>query len=99
METEGDLQLLIVHRASSLLELQITEPVLQFHSAELLEEHHTKFTLILNNPAVPSTATCEASILMPESSISNAFHNRHRIKHTPSELSSITCKFKSAIFI
>lgn len=76
METEGDFQSLIVHSASLLLELQITEPVLQFQSAELLQEHHAKFTLILNNPAVPCTATSETLILMPKSSVSNAFHNR-----------------------
>lgn len=62
METEGDLQSLIIHRASLLLELQITEPISLFQSAELLQEHHTKFTLVLNNPAVPSTATCEIFI-------------------------------------
>lgn len=39
METEGDLQSLLIHRASLLPELQITEPVLQFQSAELLQEH------------------------------------------------------------
>lgn len=58
MVTEGDLQSLIIHRASLLLELQIIEPILQFQSAELLQEHHAKFTLILNNPATPGTATC-----------------------------------------
>jgi len=75
MKTEGDLQSFIRHRASLFLELQITEPVLQFQSAELLQEHHHKFTLILNNPAIPSTATCETLILIPKSSVSNAFHN------------------------
>ena len=99
METEGDLQSLIIHWASLLLELQITEPVLQFQSAELLQEHHAKFTLILNNPAIPSTATCETLILTPKSLVSNVFHNRYGMKHNPSDLSPINYKLKSAIFI
>ena len=99
METEGDLQSLIIHRASLLLELQITEPILLFQSAELLQEHHTKFTLVLNNPAVPSTATCEVFILMPKSLVSNAFRNGCMMKHTPDDLSPINFKLKSAIFI
>lgn len=53
METDGILQTLIIH--TSFLELQITLQVLQYQSVELLQEHYAKFTLNLNNSALPST--------------------------------------------
>lgn len=92
MEAEGDLQSLIVHRASLLLGLQITEPDLQLQPAELLQEHQTKLTLILSNPGAPRKATCETLILMP-------MIFSFTTDHTPNDLSPINYKLKSAIFI
>lgn len=83
METDGILQTLIIH--TSFLELQITLQVLQYQSVELLQEHYAKFTLNLNNSALPSTVPRETLISMLKSLVSNAFHNKYTMKHTLSD--------------